>query len=107
MGWDRPFSRYFPELVEALLRVPEERFVLDGEIVVVTQAGFDFAALLGRLHPAASRVARLRHEAPAAFVAFDVLAVADKDLRDNAFDERRAQRRRSWRASRRRCSSRR
>ncbi|MDP8910677.1 MAG: ATP-dependent DNA ligase, partial [Actinomycetota bacterium] len=52
----RPFARYFPELVEALLALPAERFVLDGEIVVVTPEGFDFAALMSRLHPSASRV---------------------------------------------------
>src|SRR3954451_11716796 len=68
----RPLARYFPELVEALLALPAQRFVVDGEIVV---AGFDFDALLRRLHPAASRVRRLREETPASLIAFDVLAV--------------------------------
>src|SRR3954463_6600104 len=67
---DRPLARYFPELVEALTALPEP-VVLDGEIVT---ADFDFEALLARLHPAASRVERLRREAPARYIAFDLLA---------------------------------
>src|SRR3954471_17994616 len=62
---DRPLARYFPEVVEALRSVPESSFVLDGEIVPAGPGGFDFAALMTRLHPAASRVERLRHELPA------------------------------------------
>ena len=86
----RPLARYFPEIVAALRSLPSERFVLDGEIVVVTPAGFDFPALMARLHPAASRVQRLRYETPAAFIAFDLLALGDDDMRDSAFEERRA-----------------
>jgi ATP-dependent DNA ligase len=85
----RPLARYFPELAEALLALPTERFVLDGEIVAVTEAGADFPALLARLHPAASRVERLRRETPALFIAFDLLAVDDEDLRERPFLERR------------------
>jgi ATP-dependent DNA ligase len=85
----RPLARYFPELVEALLALPEREFVLDGEIVVAREGRFDFAALLARLHPAASRVERLRWETPASFVAFDLLARSGADLRDRAFAERR------------------
>jgi ATP-dependent DNA ligase len=87
---DRPLARYFPEIVEALLTVPEDRFALDGEIVAVTERGFDFVALLGRLHPAASRVARMRIEAPASYVTFDALSVGDEDLTGRPFIERRA-----------------
>lgn len=86
----RPFGRYFPEVVEALLRLPTERFVLDGEIVVVGPQGFDFAALMLRLHPPASRVNRLREETPASFVAFDLLATDDRDVRCLPLSERRA-----------------
>src|SRR5919202_4006783 len=82
----RPLARYFPEIVEALLGLAEPRFVLDGELVV--EDGFE--ALLARLHPAASRVDRLRAETPASFVAFDVLAVGDEDLRQRPFPARRA-----------------
>jgi ATP-dependent DNA ligase len=85
----RPLGRYFPELVEALLGLPTESFVLDGEIVVASQSSFDFEALLRRLHPAASRVERLRSETPASLIAFDLLAYGDKDLRGRPFEQRR------------------
>jgi ATP-dependent DNA ligase len=84
---DRPLARYFPELVEALLALGAERVVLDGEIVPVAS---DFASLMARLHPAASRIERLAAETPAAFVAFDVLAEGDRVLLDEPFAERRA-----------------
>ena len=56
--------------------------VVDGEIVIATPRGLDFDALQLRLHPAASRVAKLAKETPASFVAFDLLAVDGEDLRD-------------------------
>lgn len=87
----RPLARYFPEVVEALAGVGgDNSVVLDGEIVVAADSGVDFAALMLRLHPSASRVARLRSETPAAFIAFDVLAHGDRDLRSAPFGERRA-----------------
>jgi ATP-dependent DNA ligase len=86
---DRPLGRYFPELVEALSRLTAPA-VLDGEIVIPAPGGFDFSALLTRLHPAASRVERLRHETPARYIAFDLLAVGSEDLRERPFTERRA-----------------
>ena len=82
---DRPFARYFPELVDGLRG---RRCVLDGEIVLAGR--FDFPALMSRLHPARSRADRLAVEEPAAFVAFDLLALEDEDLRDRPFAERRA-----------------
>jgi ATP-dependent DNA ligase len=82
----RPLARYFPEIVEALLGLDERRFVLDGELVA---AGLDFEALLARLHPAASRVERLRTESPASLVVFDLLALGAEDLRERPFVERR------------------
>jgi ATP-dependent DNA ligase len=86
---DRPLARYFPELVAAFRALPAERVVLDGEIVLVAEAGFDFALLLSRLHPAASRVERLSREAPARYIAFDILAEGDVDLTNRPFVERR------------------
>jgi ATP-dependent DNA ligase len=79
---ERPFNRYFPELLAPLLHQLPPRCVLDGEIVVPHAAGrgLDFDALLQRIHPAASRVQRLAAETPAAFVAFDLLADGDEDL---------------------------
>ncbi|MDP8957826.1 MAG: ATP-dependent DNA ligase [Actinomycetota bacterium] len=85
----RPLTRYFPELLETFGSLEAERFVLDGEIMVLGPDGFDFVALLQRLHPAASRVARLRGETPACFVAFDLLAVDGDDLRRHPFQDRR------------------
>jgi ATP-dependent DNA ligase len=83
------FGRYFPELVDGLRAIAEKRFVIDGEIVIVGEDGFDFAALLMRLHPSATRVERLRRETPAQFIAFDVLAIGGEDLRQQPFVERR------------------
>src|SRR5215210_7456021 len=86
----RPLARYFPELVEALVDHSTPRFVLDGEIIAFSGSRPDFPALLARLHPAASRVERLRRETPALFVAFDLIALEDDDLRERPFTERRA-----------------
>jgi len=86
---DRPLARYFPEVAEALRQLPEERLVLDGELVVVGEGSFDFAALMNRLHPAASRVERLSAETPAALLCFDLLAAGDDDLRARPFAARR------------------
>jgi ATP-dependent DNA ligase len=87
---DRRLARYFPELVEALLELPAPEVVLDGEIVVPARDGFDFSALLARLHPAPSRVERLRLQTPARYIAFDLLALGHDDLRERPFTERRA-----------------
>ena len=76
----RPLNRYFPELERALLDTLPKGCVVDGEIVVATGAGLDFDALQQRLHPAASRVARLAKETPAAFVAFDLLAAGGHSI---------------------------
>ncbi len=87
---ERPLTRYFPELVDALLSALPERCVLDGEIVIAGPAGLDFDSLLQRIHPAASRVARLASQTPASFVAFDLLALGDLDLRPLPLAQRRA-----------------
>jgi ATP-dependent DNA ligase len=86
---DRPLARYFPELVDALERLAEDGLVLDGELLVPTPAGFDFTALLSRLHPARSRIERLSRETPAWLIAFDLLARGGEDLRGLPFAERR------------------
>jgi ATP-dependent DNA ligase len=77
----RPLDRYFPELREALLANLPLDCVVDGEIVIPTPHGLDFDALQLRLHPAASRVAKLAKDIPSAFVAFDVLAIDGRDVR--------------------------
>jgi ATP-dependent DNA ligase len=86
----RPLDRYFPELHDALMSGLPEGCVLDGEIVIATDHGLDFDALQMRLHPAASRVAKLALETPSAFVAFDAMAADGEDLRQIAQHERRA-----------------
>ena len=85
----RPLDRYFPDLHEALVAALPEG-VFDGEIVIATPHGLDFDALQMRLHPAASRVAKLAAATPASFVAFDLLADARRDLRATPLAERRA-----------------
>lgn len=85
----KPLDRYFPELAEPLRAALPARGVVDGEIVIAGPAGLDFDALLLRIHPAESRVRRLAAETPASFVAWDLVAVGDDDLRGAPFAERR------------------
>ncbi|WP_029291762.1 ATP-dependent DNA ligase [Cellulomonas sp. HZM] len=87
---ERPMTRYFPEVVEAVRATFPPRAVIDGEIVVVSGDRLDFEALQQRIHPAESRVRRLSQETPASFVAFDLLALGDDDLTGLPFSERRA-----------------
>jgi ATP-dependent DNA ligase len=87
---ERPLDRYFPELREALLKRLPRHCVVDGEIVIAGAKGLDFDALQLRLHPAASRVARLAKETPSSFVAFDVLAAGKDNLMDKPQSARRA-----------------
>ena len=87
----RPFDRYFPDLHETLLDKLPENCVVDGEIVIMTPHGLDFDTLQLRLHPAASRVAKLAKETPASFVAFDLLAVGGQSIMKAPQIERRQQ----------------
>src|SRR6267378_560471 len=87
----RPLDRYFPELHAVFLEQLPSGVVVDGEIVMPTAHGLDFGGLQMRLHPAASRVEKLAKASPAAFVAFDVLAVGNKSLLDAPQQERRVQ----------------
>ena len=86
----KPLNRYFPELVQALDDALPKGCVLDGEIVVASPQGLDFDALQQRIHPAASRVARLAQETPASFVAFDLLAAGGRSTMALPQAERRA-----------------
>ena len=89
---ERPMTRYFPELVEAVRANLPERCVVDGEIIVIGSSGdrLDFEVLQQRIHPAASRVKMLSEQTPARFVAFDLLALGDTDYTQRPFAERRA-----------------
>ena len=89
---ERPMTRYFPELVAAVTANLPDRCVIDGEIIIPSSDGLrlDFEALLQRVHPADSRVRLLAEQTPAAFVAFDLLAVGDADYTGRPFTDRRA-----------------
>jgi ATP-dependent DNA ligase len=89
---ERPMTRYFPEVVAAIVANLPGQCVIDGEIIIPSSDGLrlDFEALLQRVHPADSRVRLLAEQTPAAFVAFDLLAVGDTDYTGRPFTERRA-----------------
>ena len=86
----KPFDRYFPELRAALLERLPDGCIVDGEIVIATAHGLDFDALQQRIHPAASRIAKLSEATPASFVAFDLLAQGGRGLLEQPQAERRA-----------------
>jgi ATP-dependent DNA ligase len=85
----KPMNRYFPDIVEQALALKAKRYVLDGEMVVTVDGIQEFDLLSQRIHPAASRVERLREETPATLVAFDLLAVDDENLLELPYTERR------------------
>jgi len=82
-------ERYFPELIPLFQKSMPAKSVVDGEIVIATDDGLDFDSLQLRLHPAASRVEMLAEQTPASFVAFDLLAIGETDLRRSPLVERR------------------
>ena len=86
----QPLQRYFPEVLDPLRGALPGRAVVDGEIIIATSSGLDFDALQMRLHPAASRVARLAGETPATVILFDLLASAGEDLRQEPLADRRS-----------------
>jgi ATP-dependent DNA ligase len=86
---ERPMTRYFPEVVEAVKANLPEKCVIDGEIVVVIGNRLEFEVLQQRIHPAASRVKLLSEQTPATFIAFDLLALGDADYTNRSFEERR------------------
>jgi ATP-dependent DNA ligase len=85
----RAMTRYFPEVLPAFRKLSTSRLVLDGELVVAGANGLDFGALQQRVHPAESRVKMLAEATPAWFIAFDLLADGDEDLRSLPLGERR------------------
>jgi ATP-dependent DNA ligase len=87
---EKPMTRYFPEIVEAVKANLPERCVIDGEIVVIVGERLDFEVLQQRIHPATSRVTRLAQETPASFIAFDILASGEDDYTARPFAQRRA-----------------
>jgi ATP-dependent DNA ligase len=87
---EKPMTRYFPEVVEAIKAQLPDKCVVDGEIVVVVGDRLEFEVLQQRIHPAASRVQLLSEQTPARFIAFDLLALGEDDLTGQSFAERRA-----------------
>jgi ATP-dependent DNA ligase len=86
----KPLTRYFPELTAALLRLGAKRFVLDGEIVIPAEGSLSFDRLLMRIHPAASRIAKLSRETPCIFIVFDLLVdERGRSLVERPLEERR------------------
>lgn len=85
----QPLLRYFPEILDPIRDALPEQAVVDGEIIIAARAGLDFDALQMRLHPAASRVARLAAETPSTVILFDILASGVQDLRGSPLSERR------------------
>ena len=88
---EKPLNRYFPDLIEPLTAQLPRRCVLDGEVVIAQDGRLEFEALQLRIHPAASRVALLAKESPAAVVFWDVLCEGDRDLRAAPFRARRVE----------------
>src|SRR5947208_15039509 len=87
---ERPLTRYFPDVVDAVKEALPSRCVVDGQIVIASYGRLDFEALQLRLHPAESRVRKLAAETPAELVAFDLLALGDDSLMASPFSDRRA-----------------
>ncbi len=87
----QPLERYFPEVVAALRNLHVASVVLDGELVVPVGDALAFDDLLQRIHPAASRVAKLSRERPATYLLFDMLLAGDDtSLLDVPLHERRS-----------------
>ena len=86
---ERPFNRYFPELIAPITKQLPKRCVLDGEIVMPVDGALEFDTLQLRLHPAESRVKKLAAEIPASIVFFDLLCEGDRSLCDTPFEKRR------------------
>ncbi|HEX8745217.1 MAG TPA: ATP-dependent DNA ligase [Thermoleophilaceae bacterium] len=85
----KPMNRYFPEIEPLVRTLGDERIVLDGELIVVVDGIQEFDLLGQRIHPAKSRVDMLAEQTPAAFVAFDLLALGDEILLELPYTERR------------------
>src|SRR5437868_3992836 len=85
----QPLARYFPDVVANVAKLPQQQFVLDGELVVPIDGALSFDELQLRLHPAASRVQRLAAAHPALYIAFDLLAEDGKSYLKLNLGERR------------------
>ena len=85
----KPLARYFPEIERSLAEARHRRFVVDGELCILDGASLSFEALQMRLHPAASRIAKLSKDTPALFILFDLLSIDGRDVRKSPLSDRR------------------
>jgi ATP-dependent DNA ligase len=85
----KPLARYFPEVVDMLLNLQTEQFLLDGELIIPVGDALSFDALQLRLHPAESRVRKLSNETPAELMAFDLLELDGQSLAQLPLSKRR------------------
>jgi ATP-dependent DNA ligase len=85
----QPLARYFPDVVANVARLPQQQFVLDGELVIPIGGALSFDELQLRLHPAASRVQKLAVVHPAVYIIFDLLAENRKSYLKLTLRERR------------------
>jgi ATP-dependent DNA ligase len=86
----KPLTRYFPDMAAVIAAMPQDRLVIDGELVIPVEGAFSFDALQLRLHPAESRVRKLASETPAVLIAFDCLMdPAGASLLDQPLSARR------------------
>src|SRR5438309_6930800 len=85
----QPLARYFPDVADAIDKLPAQQFVLDGELVVPVSGALSFDELQLRLHPAASRVAKLAKAHPATYIVFDLLAESGQVYLQRMLRERR------------------
>ncbi len=86
----KPLGRYFPEMLDVLAGLKQDRFLLDGELIITVGDALSFDALQLRLHPAESRVRKLAAESPAELMLFDLLSLGGTDYSDAPLSERRA-----------------
>jgi ATP-dependent DNA ligase len=86
----KPLGRFFPEIVDMVRNLGADHVLLDGELILPVGGSLSFDALQARLHPAASRIAKLARETPAQLMLFDLLAVGNEDFRQRPLAARRA-----------------
>jgi ATP-dependent DNA ligase len=85
----QPLARYFPDIRDAVAKLPERNFVIDGELAIPVGGRLSFDELQLRLHPAASRVQRLAEAHPGIFIVFDLLAQNEQSYLKTPLRERR------------------
>jgi ATP-dependent DNA ligase len=86
----KPLGRYFPEVIAVIRALRPGHFLLDGELILPVDGLLSFDALQARLHPAASRIAKLARATPAQLMLFDLLRLGAKDHAQRPLSDRRS-----------------